>query len=49
MTDFVKLWKNWLSGCTEGGNWCDGMDFDHINGVNIDDLYEFASRWIDDL
>jgi hypothetical protein len=46
LDDLAKLSEYWLSGCTEGNGWCDGMDYDHADGVNIDDLYEFASRWM---
>ncbi len=48
MADFARLSEYWLSGCTEGGGWCEGMDYDHADGVNTYDLQEFVSRWMDE-
>jgi len=46
LTDFSVFSKYWLSDCTEANTWCESMDYDLNNGVGIDDLYEFASRWL---
>ncbi len=46
MTDFAVLSEYWRSGCSDSDGWCEGMDYDHMDGVNIDDLQELAFRWL---
>jgi len=49
LSDFLLLSKYWLDSCTEANNWCESIDYDLIDGVEFDDLYEFASRWLNGL
>jgi hypothetical protein len=46
--DFARLSQYWLTDCYPANNWCGGMDYNNLNGVNIEDLSEFLSRWIDE-
>lgn len=47
MTDFSIFAANWQDiNCEEINNWCDGADLNHINGVDIEDLAEFVSYWL---
>ena len=47
MLDFALFVSHWLNECTESSDWCDGMDYNHEDGVNFKDLQKFASRWLD--
>lgn len=45
--DFSTLAQQWQeTNCSELNEWCNGVDFDHLNGVDISDLLHFVDDWM---
>jgi hypothetical protein len=43
----AALSANWKEiDCDESNNWCGGADLNHISDVDIEDLAEFISYWL---
>lgn len=46
MPDFGKLSRYWQNNCNESNNWCEGLDYNCSNAMDIIDLRQFALRWL---
>lgn len=47
MVDFAFLAGQWSEpACNELNNWCQGVDIDHLDGVDIKDLLAVADDWL---
>jgi hypothetical protein len=47
LADFSVLAEYWLEpGCDLVNDWCDGVNIDRINSVDLDDLFIMASNWL---
>ncbi|MHC4394323.1 MAG: InlB B-repeat-containing protein [Planctomycetota bacterium] len=46
-TDFAEFAQHWRqTPCDEVNDWCGGADFNHLDGVNLDDLKALTDNWL---